>query len=76
MSKRQPIRVFWSILGQRFYASRNYRVEGSDTKYERICVMGEKFDVTDDIARAILQHDIVFSKVTKEEKPGRKGDSR
>ena len=62
MRKTKPIRVFWSIMGQCFYASRNYRVEGSDTKYERIVITGEKFDVTDDIARAILQHDIVFTK--------------
>ena len=55
MSK--PIRVFYSTLGNRFYATRHYRIEGATAT-----ITGEKFDVTDDIARAIHQHDLEFTK--------------
>lgn len=54
---KKPIKVFWSELGQRFYASQYYKVEEN-----RVTITGEKFDVTDDIAAAVLKHDIVFSK--------------
>ena len=61
MSK--PIRVFWSPLGQRFYASRAYKIypqrEG-ETK-QIVQITGEKFDVTDDIARAIVEYDLEFT---------------
>jgi len=52
----RPIRVFWSTLGQRFYAARHYKIEDN-----RVIITGEKFDVTDDIARAILAHGITFT---------------
>lgn len=52
---KKPIRVFWSILGQRFYASDRYKIEG-----ERVTITGEKFDVTDDIAAAVVRNEIEF----------------
>jgi hypothetical protein len=55
--RKKPIKVFWSELGQRFYASQHYRQEGT-----RVTITGEKFDVTPDIAAAVIAHDIVFSK--------------
>ena len=60
MQKSKPIRIFWSILGQRFYASRAYKIEG-----ERVLITGDKFDVTDDIAEAIIAHEITFTKTTR-----------
>ena len=54
MSK--PIRVFWSPLSQRFYATRSYREDPRGF----VTVTGEQFDVTDDIARLILHHEITF----------------
>lgn len=56
---KKPIKVFWSELGQRFYASDRYKVEG-----DSVTITGAKFDVTDDIAAAILKHEIVFTKGT------------
>jgi hypothetical protein len=54
MSK--PIRVFFSVLSRRFYATRAYRVDDKGL----VTVTGEKFDVTDDIAGLIEQHNIEF----------------
>lgn len=54
--KPKPIRVFYSELSQRFYASRSYRDEGGGN----VTITGEKFDVTNDIAGLIAQHDITF----------------
>ena len=58
----KPIRVFWSELGQRFYASRAYKytIDGA------VVITGEKFDVTDDIAQAVIKHDISFLPIVRE----------
>jgi hypothetical protein len=61
MSRTKPIRVFYSPLSCRFYASQHYKVDGRS-----VVVTGAKYDVTDDIAAAIFQHDIEFTKVTPE----------
>jgi hypothetical protein len=53
---RKPIRVFYSTLSQRFYATRAWR----EVKPGLIEVTGEQFDVTDDIAGLIRQHRIEF----------------
>lgn len=55
--ERKPIRVFYSTLSQRFYATRAWRVDRQGV----IEVTGEQFDVTDDIAGIIRHHDIVFT---------------
>lgn len=57
----KPIRVFYSELSKRFYASRAYKVRQTKT-HERITITGDKFDVTDEIAGAIIKHKLVFSK--------------
>lgn len=53
----KPIRVFWSPLSHRFYASRSYKEDSRGF----VTVTGQQFDVTDDIAALILKHDIVFT---------------
>jgi hypothetical protein len=62
MSK--PIRVFWSPLSERFYASRAYKEDPRGF----ITITGEKFDVTADIAYAILKQDIAFMEAIEEKK--------
>lgn len=56
MSK--PIRVFFSPLSRRFYASRAYKEEANGL----VIVTGEKFDVTNEIAALIEQHDVTFTR--------------
>lgn len=58
----KPIRVFYSEFSCRFYATRAYReCVSKDGKRRYIEVTGEQFDVTDDIAGIIKQHDIEFT---------------
>ncbi len=52
----KPIRVFFSGLSRRFYATRAYTIDDKGL----VTVTGEKFDVTDDIAGLIAQHNIEF----------------
>jgi hypothetical protein len=54
---RKPIRVFYSVLSQRFYATRAYR----QVKPGVVEVTGEKFDVTNDIAGIIQREGVTFS---------------
>ena len=57
MSKlRKPIRVFYSTLSRRFYATRSYTDDGTGM----ITVTGEKFDVTNDIAGLISRYKLEF----------------
>lgn len=53
---RKPIRVFYSTLTNRFYATRAYRIDAKGI----VTVTGEKFDVTDDIANLIDEHGVEF----------------
>lgn len=53
---KKPIRVFFSTLSNRFYATSAYRIDGNGNA----TVTGKKHDVTDDIAGLINQHDIEF----------------
>lgn len=54
MSK--PIKVFYSELSQRFYASSAYKEQNG-----HVVITGQKYDVTNQIAAAILKHDLVFA---------------
>lgn len=54
MSK--PIRIFFSPLSRRFYASRAYREEGNGL----VTITGEKFDVTNEIANLIEVNQVTF----------------
>lgn len=58
--RMRPIRVFYSTLTGRFYATRTWREKTSKKGAPYIEVVGDKFDVTDDIAGAIIKHDIAF----------------
>lgn len=55
----KPIRVFYSELSDRFYATQHYRDRGDGT-FE---VTGAKYDVTDDIGRAVTHHDLEFKPI-------------
>lgn len=60
MSK--PIKVFYSDLsskGGTFYATQHYREEERNGKTFYV-ITGKKYDVTQDIARAIVEHDVEF----------------
>ena len=56
---RKPIRVFYSVLSERFYATRAWR----EVKPGLVEVTGEKWDVTNDIAGIIERHSVTFTKV-------------
>lgn len=55
---KKPIRVFWSELGQRFYATQYYRQVGTT-----VVITGAKYDVTNEIADAIVKNDLTFKAV-------------
>lgn len=55
----KPIRVFFSTLTGRFYATRAYRIDNTGF----VTVTGEKFDVTNDIAGLIEKHHIEFREI-------------
>jgi len=57
---KKPIRVFYSSLTQRFYATNRYK-EISPGVIE---ATGEKFDVTNDIANLIAEYGIEFVEKT------------
>ena len=54
----KPIRVFWSGLSKRFYASSHYRIKDGI-----VTITGKKYDVTDDIAHAVIEEEIEFRKL-------------
>jgi len=56
----KPIRVFYSTLSGRFFATQHYKIDGAR---RAVCCTGEKYDVTDDIGALIEQHGIEFSRV-------------
>ena len=56
MSDKKPIRIFFSELSRRFYASQSYREDARGI----ITITGKKYDVTDEIAGLIEQHDATF----------------
>lgn len=54
---RKPIRIFWSPLSRRLFASSAYK----EIKPGVVEITGQQFDVTNDIAELILKHEITFS---------------
>lgn len=54
---QKPIRIFYSLLTGSFYATRSYKIL---TDGMVLCT-GEKFDVTQDIARLIVENGITFT---------------
>ena len=55
----KPIRVFYSPLTKRFYATRAFR----EIKPGLVECTGEKYDVTNDIAEIIERERVTFSPV-------------
>lgn len=62
----KPIRIFFSPLTRRFYATRSYR----EIAPGQVECTGEKFDVTSDIGALIEQHGVTFI-----ERPTKEGTS-
>lgn len=58
---KKPIRVFYSELSGRFYASQHYK----QTSPTIVTITGAKYDVTDDIGAAVTKHDLEFTKCTE-----------
>lgn len=54
---KKPIKVFYSELSGRFYASQYYKRESEST----VIITGEKFDVTDDIGAAVKKYNLEFT---------------
>ena len=71
----RPIRIFYSTLSNRFYATSHWREvksprsRASSPPNEVVFqVTGEKFDVTDQIASLIDQHQLTFTMRTRIER--------
>lgn len=62
----KPIRVFYSDLSQRFFATKHWQVREEADGVEYILITGKKYDVTNDIASAIVKGDIVFTESPKD----------
>jgi hypothetical protein len=62
----KPIHVFFSPLSRRFYATAAYRDNGDGT----VTVTGRQYDVTNDIANIIADHQVEFveRKISPQEK--------
>ena len=56
---KKPIRVFFSPLTRRLYATRHYK----EVAPGQVECTGEKFDVTNDIASIIEQEKLTFKEV-------------
>ncbi|MCK5612067.1 hypothetical protein KAR91_59905 [Candidatus Pacearchaeota archaeon] len=57
VKKQKPIRVFYSPLSGRFYATQHWK-----EKDGYIEITGKKYDVTNDIGAAVEQHNVTFSR--------------
>lgn len=58
---KKPIRLFWSPLTRRIYATRSWKEDGPGY----VIVTGEKFDVTDDVGRIVTTEKLKFTPVKK-----------
>lgn len=58
---KKPIRVFYSELSGRFYATHYYK----QTSPTVVTITGEKFDVTNDIGAAVTKYDLEFTARTE-----------
>ncbi len=55
---KRPIRVFYSEISGRFYASQHYR----QTSPTDVTITGVKYDVTNDIGAAVTKYGLEFTK--------------
>lgn len=53
---KKPIKVFYSELSGRFYASAHYKEDPRGF----VTITGQKFDVTSDIGAAVTKYEIEF----------------
>ena len=56
--KQKPIRVFYSPLSTRLYATSHYTISSEGL----VTVTGERFDVTNDIGEIINRHCVTFTR--------------
>lgn len=63
---RKPIRVFYSEMSGRLYATRDYREQTVNGR-TRIVITGEKFDVTNDVAGIVLSNNLEFKPVSDDQ---------
>ncbi len=65
MSTSKPIRILaFNLTGQwEFYATQHYKQEG-----DQVVITGKKYDVTQDVARGIVENGIEFKRVDPEAK--------
>lgn len=64
---KKPIRVFYSVLSGQFYATEYYKTKiAPDGKSELVTITGRKYNVTQDVARAIVTHDLEFTPIKEE----------
>ena len=59
--KRKPIRMFYSDLSRKFYASSSYKIVKIEGDREFVEITGQKDDVTQQIASLIDAHEITFT---------------
>lgn len=52
---KKPIKVLWSEIGQKWYATQYYKIDGN-----KITITGEKYDVTQDIASQTVENKITY----------------
>ena len=57
----KPIKVFYSELSGRFYATQYYK----EDRRGFVTITGKKYDVTDDIGAAVTKYKLQFNKVVK-----------
>ncbi len=55
----KPIHVFYSEMSGRFYASQHYKVDARGF----VVITGRKYDVTNDIAALVIEHEVEFAAV-------------
>lgn len=66
-SPDKPIRVFYSDISGRFFATKHWKeTPNPDGKTTSIKITGKKYDVTQDVASAVVRHDLEFVRLDKE----------
>lgn len=58
----QPIRLFYSELTGKIYASNNYTIGAAD-----VCVVHSKDDVTSEVGRIVTKYRLEFTPVTPDD---------
>lgn len=66
MSSRKPIRVFYDDIHEKFWATQHYKdITPKGGEVGIVEITGKQYDVTGDIARAVIKHDLVFQSKPK-----------